>query len=72
MPLSSSACQSGSQAGSSSLGLTLAIMRFAWRTPPFALTRSSSASAPSGVSGSIGRPMSRSGAALQKSSSQSL
>ena len=72
MPLSSSACQSGSQAGSSSLGLTLAIMRFTWRTPPFALSRSSSASAPSGVSGSIGRPMSRSGAALQKSSSQSL
>src|SRR5438270_701541 len=57
MPLSSSACQSGSQPGSSSLGLTLAIMRFTWHTPPLALTRSSSASAPSGVSGSIGRPI---------------
>ena len=33
---------------------------------------SADTSAPSGVSGSIGRPINRSGAALQKSSSQSL
>jgi hypothetical protein len=50
----------------------LAIIRLTWRTPPFATRRSSSASAASGVSGGMGRPMSRSGAALQKSSSQSL
>src|SRR3977135_1690200 len=42
------------------------------RPPPSALPRPTAATAPSGVSGSIGRPMSRSGAALQKSSSQSL
>src|SRR5216117_3509118 len=35
-PLCSRVCQSGSHAGSSSLGLTLAIMRLTWRTPPFA------------------------------------
>ena len=72
MPVSSSAVHSGSQAGSSSFGLMLAIIRLTWRTPPFAASRGNSCTAPSGVSGSIGTPISRSGAAAQNSSSQSL
>ena len=72
MPLSSSACHSGSHAGSSSFGSMLAIISVTWRTPPFLTSRCNSASAPAGVSGSIGTPISRSGAAEQNSSSQSL
>ncbi len=73
MPLSSSACQSGSQAGSSSFGLTLAIMQLDLAHAALGgRAARSSASAPSGVSGSIGTPISRSGAAWQNSISQSL
>ena len=72
IPVSSSAFQSFSQAGSSSLGLMLAIIKVTWRTPPFAARRSNSSVAASGVSGSIGTPISRSGAAAQNSISQSL
>ena len=72
MPVSSSSDQNGSQAGSSSFGLMLAICRLTWRTPPFSARRDNSATANTGVSGSIGTPISRSGAAAQNSRSQSL
>src|SRR5277367_1881452 len=66
IPVSSSSNQSGSHAGSSSLGLMLAICRLTWRTPLFAASRRSSATAPSGVSGSMGTPISRSGAVRRR------
>ena len=50
MPVSSSAVQSFSQAGSSSLGLMFAIIRVTWRTRPLPASRSNSSVAPSGVS----------------------
>jgi hypothetical protein len=50
----------------------LAIIRLTWRTPPLAASRRNSATAMSGVSGSIGTPISRFGAAAQNSKSQSL
>ena len=73
IPVSSSAVHNFSQAGSSSLGLTLAIINETWRTPPFlAKPHQLVDRRVSGVSGSIGAPISRSGAAWQNSSSQSL
>ena len=69
IPVSSSAVHSFSQAGSSSLGLMLAIIRVTWRTPPFAARRSNSSVAAVGGLGQhrhADQPVGRGGAELHQ------